>query len=126
MDQLHPGTGEFSFNCTGTVASCDWIRIELLLPPRHLARHLATAAAAAALQIPRISASLSLSPLFSLTSLKVELNDLPFVHPLPLKSFYDFGQPVPQHMIAAGWSKTASSTILSAGLRAKFCMQLPS
>ena len=45
VDQLHPGTGEFSFNCTGTVASCDWICIELLLPPRRLA----TAAAAAAL-----------------------------------------------------------------------------
>ena len=136
MDQLHPGTGEFSFNCTGTVASCDWIRIELLLPPRNLAT---AAAAAPALRIPRISLSLSLfsllsslfsllsslishlsslpllllllcffsfsllslslfslpslslslslslSSLTSLTSLNFELNDLPFVHPLPLK-----------------------------------------
>ena len=32
-----------------------------------------------------LSLSLSLSSLSSLTSLKVELNDLPFVHPLPLK-----------------------------------------
>ena len=37
LDQLHPGTGESSLNCTGTVTSCDWIRIELLLPPRHVA-----------------------------------------------------------------------------------------
>ena len=34
VDQLHPAIGEFSFNCTGTVASFDWIRIGLLLPPR--------------------------------------------------------------------------------------------
>ena len=71
MDQLHPGTGEFSFNCTGTVASCDWIRIELLLPPRHLATAAATAAvavavaaAAAARQIPRISLFSLFSHLF--------------------------------------------------------------
>ena len=48
-DQLHPGTSEFSFNCTGTVASCDWICIELLLPPRHLAAAAAAAGAAALL-----------------------------------------------------------------------------
>ena len=37
------------------------------------------------LSSPSLSLSLSLSSLSSLTSLKVELNDLPFVHPLPLK-----------------------------------------
>ena len=76
MDQLHPETGELSFNCSGTagtVASCDWIRIELLLPPRHLATAAATAAvavavavaaAAAARQIPRISLFSLFSHLF--------------------------------------------------------------
>ena len=85
------GTGEFSFNCT--VASCDWNRIELLLPPRHLAAAFPAAAllllllfllhpAAAAANPTDLSLSLSLyCSFFFYLSLSLLTYNLPFVHP---------------------------------------------